>query len=327
MTRTFLRAALAGLLLSVAVPAHAEIIDRVVARVDDEIVTQSDVARTVAVYQQVIGIPDSRIATAEGRREVALEIVDHLIERRLLIEAAEDAGVAVTDAEVEQYLAQQRASLGVSEAAFAAELQRNNIELADFREFMHGWITRMRMIQLDVVAQVSISDDEVQAEIDRRYPEGYVEIYIETSHILVPVSDAAPYEADQQALATIFDLQQQIRDGRPFEDIAREVNPDGTRNTGGRLGRFATRELVPEYSEAAIRLDIGEISEPVRTPFGYHLIRLEGIERSAIEQPEGLAERIRFELHEAEVARQEEVYLRRLRDDAFVEIVFTDFEL
>ena len=65
----------------------------------------------------------------------------------------------------------------------------------------------------------------------------------------------------------------------------------------------------------------------MRTPFGYHLIRLEGIERSAIEQPEGLAERIRFELHEAEVARQEEVYLRRLRDDAFVEIVFTDFEL
>ncbi len=327
MTRTFLRAALAGLLLCVAVTAHAEIIDRVVARVDDEIVTLSDVARTVNVYRQVVGVPDSRIATEEGRREVALEIVDHLVERRLLIEEAEDAGVAVTDAEVEQYLAQQRASLGVSEAEFAAELRRTGIDLADFREFMHGWITRMRMIQLDVVAQVSISDDEVQAEIDRRYPEGYVEIYIETSHILVPVSEAASYEADQQALATIFDLQQQLRDGRPFEEIAREVNPDGTRNTGGRLGRFATRELVPEYSEAAIRLDIGEVSEPVRTPFGYHLIRLEGIERRAIEQPEGLAERIRFELHEAEVSRQEEVYLRRLRDDAFVEIVFTDFEL
>lgn len=318
---------LALLVLVFSGPARAEIVDRVVARVDDEIVTMTDVARNIPIYIQVVGAEPGQIDTAQGRQELALEVVDYLIERRLIVDAANEAGMGVTDTEVEQYLAQQRASLGVSEAEFAAELARTGIPLADFREFMHGYITRMRMVQLDVVAQVSVSDDEVQAEIDRRFPEGYVEIVLETSHILVAVPENAGFDREQEALAAIFELREQIAQGRPFEEVAAETNPDGTRNTGGRLGRFAARELVPEYSQAAMRLDQGEISEPVRTPFGYHLIRLEGIERRAIEQPADLTERVRFELHEAEVARQEEVYMRRLRDDAFVEVVFTDFDL
>ena len=307
--------------------AQAEILDRIVARVGDDIITLTDVARTIPIYLQVVAVDPARRATSESRRELANEIVQYMIDTQLMVADAESRDLAITDTELDEFLARQQASTGMTPAQFEAELASAQISFDDFREFYRGELNRVRLMQIDVVARVTVTDEEIAAAISERYPDGYAEIIITTSHILVPLAPDATPDEESAALTRITLLRDQIIGGRPFEEIASGVNPDATRATGGRLGAFSTDELVPEFSRAALNLEVGEISEPVLTQFGLHLIRLDAIERTEREPPADLEERIRFELRQSEASRQEAIYLRRLRDGAFVEVLFTEFDV
>lgn len=305
--------------------AHAEIIDRIVARVNDGIVTSSDVARTIPIYIQVVGVDPNTLRSTEGRAAIARDVMNRLIEDRLVVADARERDLLVTDREVDAFLEQQRSRMGVSEAQLREELERQGLLYADFREFMRAHITRQRMIQVDVGARVEISEDDVEAALRELYPDGIEEIAITTSHILVPVAAGSGELADQNARERIAALYAELQGGRPFEEIAREVNPDASRNTGGRIGRFGIDELDPDYSRAALALDPGETSEPVRTQFGWHIVRLENLERRPATNADAIRDRVHFDLYQREASRQQRVYFERLRSDAYVEIVHDDF--
>ena len=317
----------AALSIAASVPARtakADIIDRIVAIVNDEVITLSDVLRILPIYIQVVGVDLRSLDSSESRNELANEVVDHLVDTSLIVSDAEDRDLAVSEDEVGEYLAERQSAMGLTADEFAAALEMEGILMDDFADFMQDNLTRLRMIQLDVIAQISISDERIEQEIAERYPDGLFEVYLTTSHILVQVGDGVD---DATALAAIQDIEARLAAGEAFEDIAAAVNPDGSANRGGRVGRFRTGTLDGDYERAAMALDAGEVSEPVRTQFGYHLIRLEGREEEPIDDAEEIADEIYFELQQAEASRQESLYLERLRDDAYVQVLVSEFGL
>lgn len=319
---------LSSCLLSVATmePARAEIVDRIVARVSDTVITQSDLMRTFPVYMQVVGVNPTQLRSAEGRQAVSQELLDFLISTQLLVDNAEERGISVTDAEVNEYIEQQQTRMGLNAAQFARELSNQGIELADFRQFIHGNMTRLRLTQLDVGARVGVTQDDVDRVLAERYPEGVSERYLSTSHIIVVPNGSGP-EAIAEARARIEALEAELQSGVSFEEIAGRVNVDASRNTGGRLGSFRVDELDRDYTSAALSLDEGEISGPVQTQFGFHLIRLESTERREVTDLEGLRDRIFGELYQEAYLQEEEVYLRELREGSFVEILVESVSL
>ncbi|RME73865.1 MAG: parvulin peptidyl-prolyl isomerase, partial [Planctomycetota bacterium] len=95
-------------------------------------------------------------------------------------------------------------------------------------------------------------------------------------HILVQFKGAARSRTDrseQQALARAREVLEKLRAGGDFAALAREYSDDpSAAQNGGDLGAFSRSQMVPEFAEAAFRLKVGEISEPVKSPFGYHII-------------------------------------------------------
>jgi len=266
--------------------------------------------------------------TADGRGELAWEVVEHLIDTTLLVAEADGRSLAVTDAEVSDYIAQQYDRLGMTEAQFTESLATQGIDIRDFREFIHGNLTRVRMIQLDVASRVSVSQAEIDRMVEERYPDGLEEILLESSHVLVPVMLGAGDEAEAAARERIEGFYDEIVAGtRTFEQIAGVVNPDASRNTGGRLGRYSTRELDPDYVRGALALEVGEVSTPVRTQFGYHLIRLESLARTPVSDAQAIRDEIHFELHQRAAAQQEALYLERKRNQAFIEFLVTEIPM
>lgn len=316
-----------GATLGAPSSAAAEVIDRIAARVNEHVVTLSDLVRLMPVYMQVVGVDPSRLRTSEGRDGVASELLGYLVDTHLLTADAEERGLGVTAIEVEEYLAAQRERLGISEAEFAAELEAQGVSMEDFREFMTGNLTRARILQLDVAALVDISDEEVDREVATLYPDGLVETFITTRHVLVQLTAGPSDEQVAAAMQRAADLRAEIVAGRPFEDVAAQVNPDASRGTGGRIGTFSTFDLDQDYVRAALALEPGEISDPVRTQFGVHLILLEALERRPVDDAEDIRARVAYELESREADRQMGAYLSRLRDDAFVEIRVTEFNL
>ncbi|MEA3337184.1 MAG: peptidylprolyl isomerase [Chloroflexota bacterium] len=99
---------------------------------------------------------------------------------------------------------------------------------------------------------------------------------VSARHILISLPEDASEGDEQQALASAIEISQRLKDGEDFAELAAEFSEDTSNaENGGDLGFFGRGRMVPEFEEAAFSLPIGEISDPVRTVFGYHIIRVD----------------------------------------------------
>ncbi|MEX2481332.1 MAG: SurA N-terminal domain-containing protein [Gammaproteobacteria bacterium] len=104
------------------------------------------------------------------------------------------------------------------------------------------------------------------------------------NHILIQVSEDAAQEVADAALEKAEEALARARDGEAFEELAAEISDDvGSRTEGGETGLFPRGVMAPEFEQAAFELEIGEISEPVRTRFGYHIIKLKEVEPGGLQ--------------------------------------------
>ena len=109
----------------------------------------------------------------------------------------------------------------------------------------------------------TITDEEVKAAYDKEASKIQVSERVRARHILVATEKEA-----QDALA-------KVQNGEKFEDLAKKISLDGSKDYGGDLGYFSAEEMVPEFSKAAFALKVGEVSQPIKTDYGWHLIKVE----------------------------------------------------
>ena len=162
--RSLVSALIAACVL-VAQPAQSdarEVVDRVIAVVNESIVTESDLIRFMPIYVQVMGVDPRRLETASARSELASELAEYLIVTALLIDDARARELSVVEGEIDAYVRQQRESMGLSLSEFRRELEGQGIELEDFRDFVRGNLTRVRLMQIDIGSLISVSEDDVE---------------------------------------------------------------------------------------------------------------------------------------------------------------------
>jgi peptidyl-prolyl cis-trans isomerase SurA len=306
--------------LALPVAARADIIDRIVAKVGNQIVTQSDVARTLPLFVQMEAVDRRRLQTPAGRSAVAGEVLGTLVDNQVLAEQAKRLGLSVGEAEVQQHIAEQRTRMRLEEEAFRAALTEQGITLEDFADYVRAQLLRVRLIQSEVLPRIGVSDGEVDAMLNRLYPTGLVETWMTTSHIFVSLPPDAPAPDVAAAEAAIEALEQRLKAGASFESLAAETNVDATARTGGRVGRFDIGSLDPNYEAAAQRLRPTEISGPVRSQFGIHLIRLEAMEQKPFDDLETVRDRARMAVRGEKIEAEEKLYVAELRKKVFVEI-------
>lgn len=311
---------LLSVLLSLPVAGHAEIIDRIVAKVGNQIVTQSDVARTLPLFVQMEAVDRRRLQTAEGRSGVAKEVLGTLVDNQVVAEQAKRMGVSVSEDEVQQHISEQRSRMRLEEEAFRTALAEQGITVEDFADYVRAQLLRVRLIQSEVLPRIVVSDGEVDEMLRKLYPNGLVETWMTTSHIFVAVAPDAPGDEVTAAEARIEEVRRRLASGTSFESLAAETNVDATARTGGRVGRFDIGSLDPNYEAAAQRLKVGEVSAPVRSQFGIHLIRLDAIEQKPFNDVETVRDRARMAVRGEKIEAEEKVYLAELRKKVFLEV-------
>ena len=144
------------------------------------------------------------------------------------------------------------------------------------------------------IVETRVTDEAVEAAYEELVADFAPEPEVRARHILV--------ETEEQA----NDIRDEIEGGRDFADAAAEYGTDGTRGTGGDLGYFGAGMMVPQFEEAAFALEVGELSQPVESQFGWHLILLE--DRRLSEAPpldqvrQQVAQQVLYESYEAAIA-------------------------
>ncbi|MFQ6673225.1 MAG: peptidylprolyl isomerase [Fidelibacterota bacterium] len=264
------------LFLALAVVASGQdVIDGIAAVVGDNVVLKSDVAQLLQMTAVELQLrPDE---DAQRLEELQKELVQNLINQKLILEIAEVESIAVEEREVntalDQYVNSFLARLGSEdrlEQMFGKPLRELRREW--WPDVQEQLITQKFRDQL--LKDVSVTRQEVVAFYDeyRDSLEAVPTLY-NVSHILLKVTPGK--KSTDQALALVRSLREQILSGADFAELAQQYSDDpGSAQNGGELGFVTRGTLVPEFEAIAFALKPGQTSREVQTEFGYHLIQL-----------------------------------------------------
>lgn len=317
---TWMRLFVFALLLALPAGASAEVIDRIVARVNDDVVTLYDVRQAAIPYVLQQGMNPAILENTSERGGLYKDVLQDLVDRKLLVQEAKKLELEIQDAELNQWLAFTRQQQGMTEEQFAAQIEQYGMRYDAYREMVRQNLLKIRMIKIKVGSQVSIS----QEDVDRMYRErfggdGTGEKFVTVSHILFTPENESP-QAMRAALSRAAKAKKRLADGADFNELAKEVSEGPTAPKGGFLGSFRRGELDPKFEESAFKLGQGEVSGIVKTKFGFHIIRVDNVETRQSPDADQRKDLIRGELQQAAMEQLLEQYLKTLRTRSFVDV-------
>lgn len=251
-----------------------------VAKVGDTVILKTTLDSRIADIQaQAPGQTPDPEKDPEGFKTFQGQIVEYLVTLEIATQKAKDLGVTVTDEDVQAQLDQLKGMFGGDEAAFTEALKQQNMTLDQLMVSL-----REREL-LNKTAEAATKDATVpDEEIAAYYEEHKAEVETRTArHILFAPgaadSTAEPTDADWEAARVEAEAaRKKITEGADFATLASELSDDTASKTqGGDLGEVRRGVMVPEFEEALFGLKVGEVSQPVKTQFGYHLIKVEQV--------------------------------------------------
>ena len=263
-------------------PSEDDAIDQIAASVNDEVILASEIEEQLYIaLQRAGGRPDPAQLDTLRRR-----ILDQMIDEKLIIAEAKRQGIVVSDAEIEKQVSAAiddvKERLG-SEAAYAEQLKRENTTEARLRDRYRTELRRQLMGQRLVEKQIPrrpVPAKEAEAYFAAhrdRFPKLPGEVRLSVIQI-PPAPDSIALAAGRRKA---LDARTRILKGEKFAKVAAEVSDDkASAQSGGDLGFFARGRMEPAIEEAAYALKNGELSQPIQTPYGWHLV--EPIERDTM---------------------------------------------
>ena len=230
-----------------------------------------------AAYLQMLRMQQPPIAPAEFEENVRRSL---MLQR---LQAALTDWITVSDDDVEREHVRRNERVRLSAVSFRADDFREGLEATDddvaalFEQNANDYLVpekrRLRFVLIDVPAlkaSFTPSDADVQAYYDSNLDRYTEEVDLRVSHILLRTQDAELAEVQAQAESIVAEA----RNGADFAELARRYSEDeGTREAGGDLGRITRGQMVPEFEGAAFALEQDEISDPVSSMFGVHVIK------------------------------------------------------
>jgi parvulin-like peptidyl-prolyl isomerase len=250
-----------------------------VARIGDEyVITRDEFERALSAYQQVKmvqararGATDANAEILEVSGDEKLRVLNNMIDLKILFEMAKKEGIQVSDEEINQEI-DTRADDLPDNTTMENFLQRQGMDLEDVREVTRQRLMTNRFKELRT-KNVIVTEEEVAAEYERLKSRGLLET-VDVAHILIRV-DGQDIDADKKAREAIEAAYQRVKNGEDFATVAREVSEDpGSKEKGGVYTGVRRGQMVQDFSRRMMESGIGEVSEPFRTQFGWHILKV-----------------------------------------------------
>jgi peptidyl-prolyl cis-trans isomerase SurA len=301
---------LALFLFLASAASSAELIEALVARVNDQPITRTEFeSRCVLELRGSVDL--------DGRRRV----LDEMIQEKLLEDRARELDVQANDAEVEEAVERVKRQYNLAtDAEFDAALAQSKMTRDDLKKQLRQTITMQKVVGREVTGKINMSDDVLRLEYERKKDELYRTP--EQAHIFEIVIHFSPQDAEarQAAVAKIEEARAKVASGTPFADAARQYSEGNARGRGGDLGTVAKGELLPALDATVFSDPPQDYPAPVLLPASVHLFhvvdRTPAGYRPFAEVRGDLQKRLGENIYEKRLAE----YVEKLRHAAFVKI-------
>ena len=294
--------------------AGAELVEKILVRVNDRLITNSEFQRRIVAASHAPGASTDVSA-------VKREVLQDLIKEKLLEERAKEMSVSASDEEIETAVERVKRQYNLAtDQEFDAALATSNMTREDLKRQMRQTIILQKVIGRDVTSKLEISEDMLRLEYERQKENLYrVPESARVSEIVIrfPVNDAA---ARERAVARLEEARGKLAAGSPFAELAKEYSEGNAKDRGGDLGAVSKGELLPALDAAVFGDSPQEYPAPALTPHSIHLFRVTERKpagyRAFADVSEDLKKRIGENLYEKRFGE----YVAKLRREAYVKI-------
>jgi peptidyl-prolyl cis-trans isomerase SurA len=295
-----------------AASGRAEILERVVVKVSDQIITLSEFqARQLAAVQEAKVAPSEVEAYLRANNA---RILQQAIDEILLMKRAEEAGWRLPPEAVEEVITSiKRENNITSEAQMKDALAREGMTIEDLRRKIERSMTKRLVVDRDIRPKVSATDAECLAEYERLKATEFTKAPTVTLQEIL-VNEAAG------GLALARRVVERARAGEDFSTLARTYSSAPSRANGGDVGAIARGGPDPELEEVAFALTVGSLSDPMRVSGGYRIVKVLAQTPRSVVPFETAKAQVRERILASRTEEAYEPYMKELRKDATVEM-------
>ncbi len=293
--------------------AARETVDSIAAAVNGEIILTSEVRERWFQMNSM----DRNPSAEQVKMKDALET---LVEEKLIIQFGKEKDVKPTPYEVDEAVEDFRKRAAGQGVELEALLKQEGLTMERYRSMIGDQLIARKVMAMEVRSEVTVTDEDVA-----QYYKSHMELFsgrpkARISHILKYLPKTATEADYANALKEITSVRNEILAGLDFAEAARKYSEDPSKEKGGDLGEVVGGEMVPEFDKTAFSLKPGEVSEPVRTRFGWHLILV----KERTEATTAPFEKVRGEIEnrifsELLVSHKNE-WIKRIKKDALIDV-------
>ena len=253
------------------IEAKIELLDRVAAVVDSGVVMESQLNQRV---QDIIGRLRSDGIELPPKEVLEEQILERLIIEEIQLQIGDQAGVKISDAELNRALSMIASENSMNLEQFKESLDANNDSYVKLRDQVRKELIIQRVQRGKVGANIEISEQEIENFLNSEEGRSKLAEQYNVQQILLSLSSSAPENEVNLVKEKGADLIERYKEGESFEKLAATYSSDQNALEGGSLGWRKSSELPSLFSNVVVKMKVGEISELIRSGAGFHIIRL-----------------------------------------------------
>lgn len=298
-----------------AAPAQTAVVERILAVVNDEVVTEQDLeivmAPVLAQYRTMYAGREYDDKVADARQEFLSKVIDD----KLILSEAKRKQVIVKEEEVDEMMADVRNKFPSREAFLATIAEQGVTEKKLWDRFRDQLITQ-KLVSYEVKSKVSVSPGEVNEYYKLHEQEFKQGDRVRLQHILVRVASRSEEEARELADG----LMAQLNAGKPFEELARAHSEGSEAAEGGEMGWVEKGQLMGEIDEKVFATEAGKIAGPIQSSLGYHLFKVVERKEDSVRPLTEVRAQIQDILFKQKLKDRLDAWMKSLKKNAYISI-------
>ena len=295
--------------------ASAEIVDRIVAVVNDDIITLTELNSSLKPYAEKIrslGYPQDK--EQQLLFKVRKDILDHLIDQKI-----EDQEIKRSKVEVSQQ--QIKETNYLTDEQLRAALAKDGMTMEEYREKIKGQILRTRLVNLKVKSKIVITKEDIKAYYEKHIDEFGGKPKYHLRNIILKVPLFTDTKKKLEIKTKIDDILEELKSGDSFEALAVKYSESPAASDGGDLGEFEFDSLSPQVQKAIEKIKPGEFTPVLDTDLGYQIFFLENIVSAKGKTLEEVTPEIESKLYNETIDNKYRAWIGELRKQSVIKIV------
>jgi parvulin-like peptidyl-prolyl isomerase len=295
------------------------VVDRVVAVVNQEPITLSEVEKRIPPLKEEVKTED-RLEKQERMQAVYRQVLEKLIEEKLIDQEVKKSGVKISSKDIEATVEQIKRRNSATQEDLEKALATEGLTLEAYKKQIEKSLQRQKLINWSVKVDEKAGEKELREFYQKNISRYRTNETYRPGQILFVIPKGATPEEIREIRRKCQKVLDKIKKGEDFGEMALLYSQDASNRDRGDLGFFKKGELLPVFEREALRLKVGEVSGIIRTEFGFHIIKL--LDRKGMDPLpfEEVIERVKADYYEGEMEKAFRQFLVTLKEKAVIEI-------